>query len=306
MKKVLILATGWSNDYWEFDKEAPYPKTKYTGLEGWDDLSKSCPLPAIGRYIKQKGNDFSLYPFVYLVIIGMRYDVNTRQPYFKFETIAKSKTESRKLEHNLPSVKRKLYSAMKYEDLIEILQNLGEQPPEKWSNLARVAEERIQWKDYIGKYLLQGRDRVLSNDEFEDRVAALLNSLSFKVSQKGHKLPGEYADGIAAFARDYAIVYDCKNTDDFIATSEDERAIRKYLEDERKIRDEDNIYCAFIAKSSKTEVKRGNFYLPMDSLLYLLYKKLVLGAEFSLSPVKKILDDFLPFNDKIIDKEWRE
>lgn len=306
MKEVLILATGWSNDYWEFDKEAPYPKYKYTDLEGWDNLSKSCPLPGIGRYIKQKGNDFCSCPFVYLAITGMRYDINTRQPYFKFETIAKSKTESRKLEGKLPSAKRKLYSAMKYEDLIEILQNLGEQPPEKWSKLTKVEEEIIQWEDYIGKYILQVRDVLLSNDEFEDRVAALLNALGFKVTQKGYKLPGEYADGIAVFARDYAIVYDCKNTDDFVPTSQDERAIRKYLEDERKIRDEENIYCAFIAKSSKTEVKRGIFFLPVDSLLYLLYKKLVLGAEFSLSPVKKILDDFLPFNGKIIDKEWRE
>ena len=54
------------------------------------------------------------------------------------------------------------------------------------------------------------------------------------------------------------------------------------------------------------EGKRDIFYLPMNSLLYLLYKKLILGAEFSLSPFKKILHDSIPFNDKIIDKEWRK
>ena len=50
MKEVLLLATAWTSDYWESDKEAPYPKNKYTDLTGWDDLSKRCPLPGIGKY----------------------------------------------------------------------------------------------------------------------------------------------------------------------------------------------------------------------------------------------------------------
>ena len=59
MKKVLLLATGWEPDYWESDKEAPYPKLDYRSLPDWEDLSRNCPLPGIGRYIKQKGQDFS-------------------------------------------------------------------------------------------------------------------------------------------------------------------------------------------------------------------------------------------------------
>ena len=306
MKEVLILATGWSNDYWEVDKEAPYLKTKHTDLREWDSFSKNCPLPGIGRYIKQKGNDFSPYPFIYLKITGMRFDLNTLQPYFEFKAIAKSRTESRKLEQNLPSDKRKLFSAIKFENLIKILGNIGEEPPEEWEKLIKVKKEIIGWKDYIGKYFLQITDMTLSNDEFEDRAAALFNALGFKVNQKGHELPGEYPDGIASFDGDYAIVYDCKNTDNFILTSQDRRAIKKYLEDEKKIRNENNIYCAFIARSFKAEGKKDIFYLPINSLLYLLYKKLILGAEFALSPLKKILDDFIPFDDKTIDKEWRK
>jgi len=97
------------------DKETPYPKTKNTDLREWDSFSKNCPLAGVGRYIKQRGNDFSRYPFIYLKIIGMRFDLNTLQPYFEFKAITKSRTESRKLEQNLPSDKRKLFSAIKFD-----------------------------------------------------------------------------------------------------------------------------------------------------------------------------------------------
>ena len=59
MKKVLLLATAWQPDYWESDKEAPYPKTKYTDIPEWDDLSESCPLPGIGRYINKRARIFA-------------------------------------------------------------------------------------------------------------------------------------------------------------------------------------------------------------------------------------------------------
>lgn len=306
MKKVLLLATAWQADYWESDKEAPYPKTKYTDIPEWDDLSKSCPLPGIGRYIKQKDKDFRTKPFVYLIIMGMRYDSSTESPFFTFKTLTKSKKESRILESNIPSVNRRFFSVMDPEKLIAILQNIGEAPPKEWKSLIDIKEQIINWRDYIGEYFLEIEEKTLSNNEFEDRVAALFNALGFKVDQKGHTLPGEYPDGIAPFDSDYAIVYDCKNTHNFISMSQDQRAIKKYLEDEKKIRNENNMYCAFIAKSFKIEGKRGIFYLSINSLLYILYKKIMLGAEFALSPLKKILDDSIPFNHTIIDKEWRK
>ena len=98
MEKILVLATGWEPDYWESDKEAPYPKRKYTDLPDWDDLSINCPLPGIGRYIKQKGKDFSKNAFIYLEIRGMRYDFTTKFPYFDFRTLTISNTGSDKLE----------------------------------------------------------------------------------------------------------------------------------------------------------------------------------------------------------------
>lgn len=305
MKKALILATGWAPDYWESDKEAPYPKTKYTELDEWDDLFKNCPLPGIGRYIKQKDRDLSTERFVYLKVSGMRYDPNTQEPYFSVKFLKKSNTESSKLENGLPYNKRRFFSAMESEELIKILKNIGEEPPEEWKKLTEIKEEITHWKDYLGKYFLEMEEKSLSNDEFEDRVAALLVALGFEVDPKGHKVPGEYPDGIFSFD-DYAIVYDCKNTQNFAPSAEDERAIRKYLDDEQKIRSEKNILCAFIAKGFKEEGKKDIFYLSITSLLYLLYKRLRLGSRFNLSPLKKILDNSFRLTMEIIDKEWIE
>ena len=108
----------------------------------------------------------------------------------------------------------------------------------------------------------------------------------------------------SSFGNDYAIVYDCKNMQDFIPNAEDERAIRKYLNDEKTIRNEQHIYCAFIAKSFRREGRKDIFYLPITPLLYLLYKKLSLGSKFTLSPLKKILDNFILFKNETINKEW--
>lgn len=306
MKEVLLLATAWTSDYWESDKEAPYPKTKYTDLPGWDALSKSCPLAGIGRYIKQKGKDFSSNPFVYLEISGMRYDDSTKQPYFNFRTLKNSNTRSAILETKLLPINRKLFSVIDAGELMKILRDVGESPPEEWKRLIEIKEEKSFWKDYVGKYFLEIEDRTLSDDELEDRVAALLNALGFRVDQKGHTIVGEFPDGIASFEENYAIVYDCKNTQNFSPNAENERAIKKYLDDEKKVRSEQNISCAFIAKSFKEESRKDIFYLPINSLLYLLYKKLRIGSNFSLSPLKKILANYFQLTSETFDKEWRE
>jgi hypothetical protein len=57
MNRVIILATGWTEDYWGAEKEAQYPKTRYTELPDWEELSKHCPLAGLGVYITQKGKD---------------------------------------------------------------------------------------------------------------------------------------------------------------------------------------------------------------------------------------------------------
>jgi hypothetical protein len=303
MKQVILLATVWASDYWESDKEAPYPKRKYTELLGWEELSKNSPLAGLGIYIKLKENDFTKIPFVYLKITGMRYDSNTHAPYFNFQVIKKSKTESKRLTDRLPKENKKLFSVIEAGQLIKILNEIGEEPPEEWSELIELVRALVSWDEYIGKYFLKLKDVNISDSEFEDIVAKLLNALGFDITQKGHKIDGEFPDGIAAFENNYAIVYDCKNTYNYIPTANDKRALEKYFDDERKRREEKYLYKAFIAKSFR-EVQRDIFYLPVDSLLYLLYKKLTMGSKFTLSPFKKILDDNISLTIDTIDKEW--
>jgi mRNA-degrading endonuclease YafQ of YafQ-DinJ toxin-antitoxin module len=303
MKQVILLATRWASDYWESDKEAPYPKTKYTELPGWEELSKNCPLAGLGIYIKLKKNDLTNIPFVYLKITGMRYDTNTHTPYFNFRVIKKSKTESKRLLDRLPKEKKKLFSSIEAGQLINILNEIGEEPPKEWSELIELVGREVSWENYIGEYFFKLKDVNISDSEFEDIVAKLLNALGFDITQKGHKIKGEFADGIAAFENDYAIVYDCKNTYNYNPTANDKRALEKYFDGERKVRKEKYLYKAFIAKSFRG-VQRDIFYLPVDSLLYLLYKKLTMGSKFTLSPFKKILDDNISLTIETIDKEW--
>jgi len=146
----------------------------------------------------------------------------------------------------------------------------------------------------------------LSNNEFEDRVAALLTALGFCVDQQGYKLKGAYPDGVAIFDGKYAIVYDCKNKKDFYPTEEDKRALYDYLMKEKLVNEDKEHFCAFIAKSFAGEKEEKNiFYFSVEDLLYLLYKKLILGPKFSLSPLKKILYEKMTVNKETIDNEWR-
>jgi hypothetical protein len=301
MKKVILLATTWTPTYWNVSQEAPYPKKRYKELSDWEELSKNCPLPGLGIYIKQKDRNMK---FSYLLIKGMRYDSVSEQPYFEFAPIHESSTESRELTSKLPNENRTLFSSIQSDTLINILKNIGESPPEEWKNLIELKETIISWQDYIGKYFLEIESKNLSNEEFEDRIFNLLKALGFDVIQKGYTIPGAYADGV--FSLDiYATVYDCKNTSNFFPNEADKRAIDKYLQDEKRIRKEKKIYSAFIAKSFG-EISRGDvFYFNVNSFIYLLYKKIQIGSRFTLDPIKKILEDKIILTNDIIDKEWR-
>ncbi|HUU87961.1 MAG TPA: hypothetical protein VMX17_09420 [Candidatus Glassbacteria bacterium] len=302
MKKVILLSTDWEKGYWESSKEAPYTKKQYIELPEWNVLRGNLPLPGLGLYGHFKKQNLSEEPFVYLQVNGMRYD-DSKQPYFSFNSIAKSKTKSIRLTERLSPGLRGFFSAIDVEELVKILSKIEETPPSDWMEMFEIKAMSVSWDDYLGKYFLEIEEGTLSNDEFEDRVAVLLNALGFKVNQKGHKIPGEYPDGIFSFD-DHAIVYDCKNTRNFTPRADNERAIRKYLNDEKKIRSESNILCAFVAKSFRGESGKDIFYLPIDALLYLLYKKISFGSKFTLSPMKKVFDNSIPLGKEIIDKEW--
>jgi hypothetical protein len=298
MKKVILLATSWK-DYWDSDKEASYHKLKYHELHGWEDLSQTCPIAGLGIYLK----DFKRIPFVYLKITGMRYDLS-ETPFFDFKVIQKSKTESQLLCEKLPPQSKKLFSVIDGEQIIKILEEVGEEPPPEWHALLELNHlPTISWHDYIGKYFLEIESESISNNEFEDRIAALLTALGFKVIQKGHKIPGEYPDGVAVFEDKFAIVYDCKNKSNYIPTSGDKRALNKYLSDEKYVREALPLFPVFIAKSFNVPQEKL-FHFTVESLLYLLYKKIVMGDQFNLLPLKKILLNQEELSKEVIDKEW--
>jgi len=307
MCKVLLLATGWNDTYWDSAKEAEYPGKSYEELPEWESLARNCPLPGIGIYIKLKGKDFSSKHFVYLEIKGMRYDSNSETPYFDFETVKQSNTPSCELVGRLGG-RVPLFSIKDCSEIRKVLQELGETPPSAWEDLLSpeqntTTQARCTWEDYIGKYFLDIKDTNISNNEFEDRVCALLTAIGFEVKQQGHIKPGEHPDGVA-FVGDYGLVYDCKNRTDYRPTPDDKRAIRKYLEDEKKAYENKTLFPAFIAKSFRSYDEKDIYYLDVEALNYLLYKKICLGSKFNLSRIKKLLDNKTTLNRDIIDTEW--
>ncbi len=305
--RVLVLYTVWAEDYWEQSKEAPYPNRSYKELPEWDKLANSCPLPSLGVYIKGrfKGKyvDHTHRELVYLKITGMRFDKETEQPYFHIEPLQKSSTPSRKFLDSFPATS--LFTAVEGSRILKILKDLGEEPPREWMELIEAKRPTISWRDYVGKYFLDLIDRDLSDNDFEDGCSQLLASLGFEVKQLGHKVVGEYPDG-EAILDEILIVYDCKNISEYNPSAEDKRKLNEYVRDAKlKYKDKD-VYGMFIARSFEAVQTGDLFYVPVSSLVYLLYKKTILGGKFSLSPFRKILAKKERLNQTLIDSEWRE
>jgi len=305
--RVIILCTAWDSNYWEDPKEAPYPKRRYTDLPEWETLTLNCPLAGLGIYIKQKiggeERDYRNRNFVYLKIKGMRYDKDTEKPYFNFEPIKTSGTSSKRLLEQIPSLP--LFSTVKSEDLLNILETLGEEIPKEWIELMMTKKPAKSWRDYVGVRFLELIDRDLGDAEFEDRIADLFKALNFEVSQLGHKAVGEYPDGEIKLDEDIILVYDCKNSFDFDPSAEDKRKLNQYIEDAKNKYKNKEIYGIFVAKSFGSP-QQSYLFFSISSLVYLLYKKLVLGSTFTLDPFRKIICKKEYLNQTLIDNEWRE
>jgi hypothetical protein len=76
------------------------------------------------------------------------------------------------------------------------------------------------------------------------------------------------------------------------------------LEDEKKAYENKTLFPVFIAKSFSSYDEKDIYYLDVEALNYLLYKKICLGSKFNLSRIKKLLDNKTTLNRDIIDKEW--
>lgn len=313
-KRVIVLYTAWKKDYWENPTEAPYPNRSYKDLPNWNELRESLPFPGIGVYIKQKDKDYADRPFVYLRIKGIRYD-NQEQPYFDFEPISQGRSTS--LEFLSKRGKHPLFEALSIDEVMNILGELGEKPPQSWQKLAE-AEKLAEWRDWIGQHHSRVESEDVSNDDFEDLVAELFTALGFEVEQMGHKKYGTYPDGklVSPTPYDFALVYDCKNTKNFYPTEDNKRALKNYTDKfNADIKAEyghvKTVYSCFVAKSFATSLTSASevgadILLDTTSLIFLLYERLRLGTKFRLTPLKDACEYKLKLNTKLINDKWPE
>jgi len=104
---------------------------------------------------------------------------------------------------------------------------------------------------------------------------------------------------------DIVVVYDCKNISDYVPSAEDRRKLKEYIENAKLKYVDKNIYGVFIAKSFADTQKGDTFYFPISSLVYLLYKKMVLGRKFDLAPFRKIFARKDRLSRTLIGNEWK-
>ncbi|MEO0172019.1 MAG: hypothetical protein ABIL13_02075 [candidate division WOR-3 bacterium] len=276
-------------------------------LNDWDDLCNNLPLASLGVYFGEIKNQ----TFDYLIIRDMKYDPENPKLEFWYEYVGTSRVSSGELLKKLKLVdegSKKLISSMESENLLDILGELGENPPDVWLNLVGNIQKR-NWRDYIGKYFLDLESLKGENyEKFEDGVYELLRALGFDVEKKGKEVEGDFPDGIATYeekehkSKSFAIIYDCKNRL-FYPNKDDERALENYYNKEKVALKVKNVFAVFIVKSCQPNYNGQFPCFPIESLLYLLYKKLELGNKFNLLHLLKFLM-FDAKKDKVLKIEW--
>jgi hypothetical protein len=304
MKDGIILWTDRSFNYWVEGGEGRYPKTDFRRRTNWESYIRTCPIPALGVY----GGQFKKSKFDYLIIKGIDVDAKGI-PFFDYDFLTKGSTPSEQVMQAIQSASQRFFYTLTNHQLRTIIETLKEDAPSTWLNIlgesTEPVEPRIPWKRFVGQLFLDLDLPALSNEDFEDTVARLLVALGFDVVQKGHKIQGEYPDGVAVFEGDFAIVYDCKNSVKYYPSAEHKRALQKYYGDEEIASDKSRkLFAAFIAKSFDVGTQKDVHLLSTESLVYLLYKRLLLGSRFRLNPIKKILVNNAPLSIDTINKEW--
>ncbi|RSN74562.1 hypothetical protein D6D85_07870 [Candidatus Methanodesulfokora washburnensis] len=295
LREVLVLCTFWKSDYWESDKVAPYPKMSTKPVQHLKDM---LPLAGIGVYTKGKGKDYTHQSPCFLIIKGITEN-EKGEPQFDFHYVSKMQgIKSSELLNKMG--KQGLFFTVPGERVLSVLKESGIEPPIEWQKLLEIGSiSAPSWQDWIGKRFLDILQQI-SNDDYEDRIAEILKALGFEVEQLGHRKEGEYPDGIA-YAKDFAIIYDCKNSFNYSLKANDRRAIIKYIQDaKKKIKEQRGIeksYFAIIAHSY-SEVKNISdieketfsigFLLTSEAMLYLLFKKISLGRSFLLANFEKL------------------
>lgn len=291
LKPVIVLYTHWEPDYWEKPRDAPYPRLNYKDLSNWDKLCALLPLPGLGVYtkgrVKEKYVDYRDRPLVYLCVKNMRYNEN-KEPIFSIEPIGVGRVESVKFLEKVGP--HRLFGARSFEEVEGKLRSLDEDPLSEWMKLAKEVEVK-DWRSWVGEHFLKLESRYVSNEEFEDIVADVFRALGFDIEQLGHKKKGACPDGlaIARLPYNFALIYDCKNIEEYYPTESDKRALRSYVEEwkpriQDRYKNVNRVISCFIAKSFKDR-KGADIYLDFTALLRLLYEKLNKGRDFTLDSI---------------------
>ena len=298
MAEILVLCTYWEADYWENDKEAPYPKTSIKPIR---HLKNTLPLAGIGVYTKGKDRDFTAQPPCFLIIKNITEN-EKGEPQFDFHHVSKMQGITSSMFLNEIGI-RNLFFTVSEEKVLPVLEKFGITPPPEWQKLLEAKTPLpSSWLDWIGKRF-KGILQTISNNEYEDRIAEIFQALGFEVEQQGHKQEGEYPDGIA-YSKDFAIIYDCKNRNNYFLNANDKRAIIKYvqrakrrIEERKKI---EKIHFALIAHSYdevenvsdiEKETSSKGFLLTSEAMLYLHYRKLSLGPAFLLADFEELISN---------------
>lgn len=224
-----------------------------------------------------------------------------------------SELSSKALLDQLPQLSGKLFLSLKSDVVLNALLAIGETSPDEWLKLAKGTSslKTVSWQDYIGRYFLELNNTNLSDDEFEDRCFTLLKVIGFKkVKQFGHTVNlckgVPYPDGEAHIDDDIVIVYDCKNSSNFSPGIDQNEKLRSYINNAKDQYKEKEVYGIFIAKDFN-QIQGSEFlYCSVSDLVYILYKKLKLGIEFDLLPMRKIIKKKYSLSQRLIGNEWSE
>jgi len=298
MAEILVLCTWWEADYWEKDRVAPYPTTSTKPVQ---HLKNTLPLAGIGVYTKGRGKDFTSQPPCFIIIKNITEN-QKGEPQFDFHYVSRMQGIASSTFLNEMGI-RNLFFGVPQEKVLPFLEKLDITPPPEWQKLLEAeAPPFPSWQEWIGKHF-QDTLETISNTEYEDRIAEIFNTLGFEVEQLGHKIIGEYADGIA-YSKDFAIIYDCKNRYNYFLDANDKRAITKYVQhakrrigEQRKI---EKVYFALIAHSYdkvanisgiEKETSSKGFLLTTEALLHLLFKKISLGRLFLLTDFEDLISN---------------
>lgn len=327
MEHFVILATKFKNGYWRTSQRAPftnvYDTEKVDLINNYEVLNKICPVWGIGYY-KNSPNMDKCNNKEFIDFIQIKSIEKVGEKDFYINTIHKSKTRipSSEFEDNLPKGYRYLFNIIDKEIAEEIVKKLRIKYPDKGRilepklpseieielNSAKVVEpfEQNHWKSFIGSHFLEVLKSDYANDtRFEDVIYDLFAALDFTVKQKGHKIQGHYPDGIA-FLDDIIIVYDCKNTSNYYPVIEDINKLKSYVKNAESDYKSSKVFPLFIAREFSIKGHEYGNYITVESLMYLYYKKIIMGSNFNLLKIKKALTDSHKIDMKWINNEFDE